>query len=101
MTQIYSSNNVTKFNSTQDASTLSRRFNLFVTKIKVLLHVASFLRLESAPMLWACIPSYFMCSCAMLLEIAFYLRFVVAVLTLVPGHVFVVDICAMPIEITF
>ena len=40
-------------------------------------------------------------SCAMLLECAFLLRFVVAVLTVVPGHVFVVDICAMLLEIAF
>ena len=39
--------------------------------------------------------------CAMLLEITFILRFVVAVLTVVPGHVFVVDICAMLIESAF
>ena len=36
--------------------------------------------------------------CAVLLEIVFSLRFVVAVLTVVPGHVFVVDGCAMSYE---
>ena len=35
---------------------------------------------------------------AMLTEMAFMLRFVVAVLTVVPGHVFVVNSCAMLLE---
>ena len=39
--------------------------------------------------------------CAMHLERALVLRFVVAVFTVVPGHVFVVDQCAMPVEVSF
>lgn len=38
---------------------------------------------------------------AMLVEVAFMLRFMVAVLTVVPGHVFVVDSCAMLLESAF
>ena len=37
----------------------------------------------------------------MFFEIAFILRFVVAVLTVVPDHVFIVDICTMLLEVAF
>lgn len=37
----------------------------------------------------------------MYIEITFLLRFVVAVLTEVPGHVFIVDSCAMLLEVAF
>ena len=39
--------------------------------------------------------------CAMPLEIVFLFGFVVAVLTVVPDHVFIVDTCAMLLEAMF
>jgi hypothetical protein len=37
----------------------------------------------------------------MFFERAFLLRFVVAVFTVVPDHIFIVDECAMHLELTF
>ena len=55
------------------------------------LEVAFLLRFEVAVLTAVPDHVFIVDECAMLLERAFLLRFVVAVLTVVPGHVVVVD----------